>query len=62
MNPRNFDRSLNDTNPKLLAISISCYSARKKSSKDADKAVFKKSAEIVVGKEAIKKTVGSTVD
>ena len=42
MNPRNFHRSLNETNAKLLVISTSGYREEKKSSLEADKAVFEK--------------------
>ena len=41
---------------------ISCCSGRKQISKEAEKAVCEKIAEIVIKKVAVKKRVGSTVD
>ena len=61
MNPPNSHRSLNDANAKLLVISISCCSAKKNPHKILIKLCAKK-VKIVIGKEAIKKTVGSMVD
>ena len=42
MNLQNSDKSLNEINAKLFVIFISCYSGRKQTSKEAEKAVCEK--------------------